>query len=392
MWNERLERHAARMRARFEQERKKEAELQEYIRQRQEAGKPIKVSTAGRRIIITPKPPRIKRPYNRLTVPKVLNCTDEQKDVIRFHGLHTSRAAKQLGWSENRVQRYGLALGVFTLADLKARSGKKGRPAGPPKVKEVRPRKNASRYQLTDEITEVLRSGKPITEICEATGWPRSIVYLRMKQLSIKRTTVKYHPDDATDEVMRDYPGQFTKVSIITGWPVWAVERRMDELKLVNPTSRYRDDTEELVRLLEKHQGCIADVQRALKKEGKIRGHDAIMKVRDEHGIKMTKEIIRPSRKNFTPAMDDYIQQLIKMSDRRRNEYLKSAFAALPTTLSRAIIANLTGISRKTIDSYVNKGWITLGKKEFLQFIIDQCDYASMSDLSGKGQAFHASA
>jgi hypothetical protein len=190
---------------------------------------------------------------------------------------------------------------------------------------------------------------------------------------------------------MRAYPGEYVKVGSLIEWPVWAVERRMAELKVgKGKAHRYRDDEAEIVQLLRITQGCIADVRRILAKQGQPRTERFVKNIRDKHGIPLTKKIVLPSRKGQTEALDGFIRSLLELSTRKRKEYFQALHSALPSVLPRNVIANLIHVSRKTIDNYVKQGWLPIEKSEFVQFLIDQCDY--MSTMQGNGHQKTATA
>jgi hypothetical protein len=280
--------------------------------------------------------------------------------------------------------RYGLALGIFTEEDLNARKGRKGRPKNPPKPPKVK--QDRRKYIPTPEIDALIASDTPMKVITEQIGWPRHIIWKRRKEIGHGRPVgcPKYHATPEIDKVMRAYPGEYTKVGSLINWPVWAVERRMTELNVgKGKAHRYRDDEAEIVQLLKDNQGCVADVRRILAKKGQPRTERFVKNIRDKHGITLTKKIVPPSKKGKTEALDGFIHSLLELSTRKRKEYFQNMHAALPSVLPRSVIANLIRVSRKTIDNYVNQGWLPVEKSEFVQFLIDQCDY--MSTVQGNG-------
>lgn len=416
MWNKRLERHAASMRRRFAREAAKEAARLLKEQQKQERARLLLESEQEKTnsatflvavtcvfrqlflqwmeffiycpwmipVVLTFRPTTDDSKYDQFRRPKKLKCSDEEIAILRKHGLHTSRAAKELKWSELRVMRYSLSLGIFTEEDLIARKGRKGRPKNPPKPPKVK--QDRRKYIPTPEIDALIVSAMSTKVITEQTGWPRDAIWKRRKELGHGRPVgcPKYHATPEIDKVMRTYPGEYTKVGLLIDWPVWAVERRMTELNVgKGKMHRYRDDEAEIVQLLKDNQGCIADVRRILEKKGQLRTELFVRKIRDKHGITLTKKIVVPSTKGKTGALDGYIQTLLELSTRKRKEYFQTMHAALPSVLPRSVIANLIRVSRKTIDNYVNQGWLPIEKSEFVQFLIDQCDY--MSTMQGNG-------
>jgi hypothetical protein len=416
MWNKRLERHAASMRRRFAREAEKEAaRLLKQQKKEEKANRRLALEIertknsrtaflfatfcASRKLFLSwmeffvrcpwlvpvlltfrPESTKTEPPkYDRFRRPEKLKCTEEEIAILHKHGLHTSRAAKELDWSAERVMRYGLSLGVFTEEDLIARIGRKGRPKNPPKPPQAK-QERQRKYVSTPEIDALIISETPTKDIAQQIGWPRQAIWKRRKEIGHGRPvgSPKYHATPEIDKVMRTYPGEFTKVGSIIDWPVWAVERRMKELNVGNGTNyRFRDDEAEIVQLLKDNQGCIADVRRILKAKGQSRTEKFVKTIRDKHGIVFTKKIVIPSTKGQTKALDGFVQSLLELSTRKRKEYFQTMHRALPEVLSRSVISNLIHVSRKTIDSYVKQGWLPIEKNEFVQFLIDQCDYMS---------------
>lgn len=398
MWQEKHELHAAVMRERFQ----KQAETEERKRQELAQKEELKALEQKRKIqklkqkqydkfstknIVglssqeQERYKKIKRStksylYDRLVKPKIVNCTEEEKFILEKHGLHTSKAADELDWSVYKVQRYGIFFGFYTADQIRNRP--KGRPAGsnkPPKVLKGR----VYKFVATEEIDKIIQSEIPMKQVVAATGWSLAAIRRRRIALGIGRTkkwNLKYPSNPEIDQVMREFPGSYTKVSTIIGWPIWAVERRMTELNLKNDNHRLRNDEQEIVDLLKFHHGCIADVRRELKKMGKGRSERFVKRIRDNHNIQLTKVIVFPSKKGTTPAIDKYIQSLIEMSNKKRDDYFRLLSNTIPMKLSANRIASVTNINRRTIDSYVKNGWLPVDKKEFVQFLIDQCDFA----------------
>lgn len=370
MWNERLEAAAAEMRVRFATQLELElrtAQMSSELASRAEVA--TRKSRSATRVIAT-----------------------EDAEILRRHGIHTSRAAKELRWSPKRVQSACVALGIFDQATLTARRGRKGRPRGPSPGNRPSDER-VEKYPMTAEIDEILRTASgSIAEAMRRTAYPRSIIRKRMIELELVRTDSagrvsarSFHEIPDVDAIMRAFPGKHAKVAVLTGWSRHSVMWRMRQLGLSDPARR-RDDEAQIVALLEEHGGSLVDVVRALRNGSQPRSEKYIAAIRRKYSVPRTKPRSRPIRRDLTPGIDRYIESLLGLSAQKRAEYFRFLSLSLPPQLSAELAAAILSLSRRTINNYVNQGWFPHAKRDFINFIINQCEY-SMSEMRQKERA-----
>jgi len=262
---------------------------------------------------------------------------------------------------------------------------RRGRPPGPPKpvvVKEPRHPK----YEFNPLMDHVLRSCEGVVKTaCELLELPRHAVRNRMRELGIEtanpgghRFQRQYIPTPEIDDIMRKYPHRISRIMAMTNWSMDAVIRRTAELG-IPPEEKVTED--EIVSLLKTHQGCVGDVYKAIKASKRRISEKTISVVRERHQIPLTKPHHRGHTKNPTVALDKYIASLMRMTAVNRGRYLRSLRATLPDKIPVQRISAIMNVSIKTISNYRSQGWLSLEKNEFVDFIVAQCDFASMSEM-----------
>jgi uncharacterized protein YejL (UPF0352 family) len=318
--------------------------------------------------------------------PSTLCITPEQEAILRKHEASTSLAAKELGWSIPKVQRYAVELGIVDSSVFISRKGKRGRPRSASSVVNSNQkatdsgqtrRGRPSTLGITPEQKAILsKHGASTSLAAKELGWSIQKVQRYALELGIvdsgvifsrkeKQRGIARQSSLEIDELMHRYGRQLKKVASLIGWSVSEVSSRMNMLGITRESDEVR-----ILKLLEVHDGCVKQVAALTQRTTSF-----INKLRVRCGSKAT------MRRSSTHAWDNYISLILNLSHRKVKIYLILLMKCLPEKISSEKMSYVTGICRKTIDKYFKEEWLPSDRREFVMFLESQIAFASNKNI-----------